>query len=264
MATSPKPRRNLADYDRPPLTEVAFGIQFEPLKGWLIPHTGQFWDRVSDSFPRCEHAPPIGDPLPIDITGFPLPRIWLINNSDDQLIQLQPGRFLFNWRHRGNVGKYPRYDELSKSFFSLLSKFSEFCDEKEFGRINILQNELTYINTLEEDEKLEFTRDNAKILKYPVWNEKNHDFLTAPSSMNWQATFQLPDKNGTLTVRANQQKRLDENTQHYLLELSARGISPTQPLDNIEDWYSLAHEWIVLGFEDITVTEAQKERWGKL
>ena len=102
MAEARVRNSDLADYDRPPVIEVVYGVMFAPLTDWKLPHTGMFWQRIFDEFPRCEHAPPIigRDDFIDPTTGLPIPRVWLLNDMDDSLVQLQSGRFLFNWRRR--------------------------------------------------------------------------------------------------------------------------------------------------------------------
>ena len=48
-----------------------------------------------------------------------------------------------------------------------------------------------------------------------------------------------------------------------VLELSARGIGKDASIDHIWQWYSLAHEWIVRGFTDLTTEEMQFAHWGR-
>jgi uncharacterized protein (TIGR04255 family) len=148
---------DLADYDRPPVIEVVYGVMFAPLKAWRLPHAGLFWQRILTEFPRCEHALPISGAEFIDpSTGLLIPRVWLINAADDRLVQLQPGRFLFNWRRREGAGPYPRYKTLSNSFFELFQEFQSFVAENRLGEIEVSGYELTYFNHVFEQENWEF------------------------------------------------------------------------------------------------------------
>ena len=171
-----KPRAhkgNLADYARPPLIEVVFGVKFAPLKDWMIPHVGAFWHQVMGAFPRCEHAPPIGDTDFVDAaTGIPLPRVWLIASEDDRLIQLQPGRFLFNWRHRKDSGSYPRYKMLSRTFFGLFRDFRSFVARQELGDTEVLEYELTYINHVLEQNGWKFPEQLGRVINRIEWQDR--------------------------------------------------------------------------------------------
>jgi len=255
---------NLPDYERPPVIEVVYGVKFAPLERWKIPHVGAFWKNVEAEFPRCEHAPPIGTVDIADVdTGFPLPRIWLINEAEDRLIQLQPGRFLFNWRSRDPEQSYPRYNNLSKIFFDLLRKFREFLDLYDLGDIDPTEYELTYINHVVEQKGWELPSQVDKIMEEFVWRENREDFLPKPSKVTWEACFNFSEGPGDLIAKLSPARRARDGTPLLVFDLSARGLPDKAPLENMENWFSHAHEWIIRGFDDLTTLDAQIELWGK-
>ena len=45
----------------------------------------------------------------------------------------------------------------------------------------------------------------------------------------------------------------------FVLDLTTRGISN----EGIQEWFDMAHEWIVRGFEDLTTSEIQEKVWKK-
>lgn len=264
MATSRRQKRNAIDYSNPPLIEVVYGVKFTPLKGWMLPHIGAFWQALLDEFPQCEHVPPIRDSDFTDpATGLPLPRVWLISATEDRLVQLQPGRFLFNWRHRAEDRAYPRYAQLSREFFELFEKFHHFVDQHDLGDMEVVEYELTYINHIAEQQGWRFPESTGKILPQLAWGSGQHGFLPHPTSASWQANFALDDEGSKLLVKLNPARRREDDKPLLILELSARGLPEGVPLDNIEGWFSRAHEWIVNGFEDLTSQTAQKQLWGR-
>lgn len=256
---------DLADYDRPPVIEVVYGAMFAPLPAWKLPHVGVFWQRIADEFPRCEHAPPItGRDDFVDLTtGLPIPRAWLISAADDRLVQLQPGRFLFNWRRREEAGPYPRYGTLSDRFFALFQKFRDFVAANQLGEIEVSDYELTYINHIFEQDGWTFPDNVGRVIDHLSWQTGRYRFLRSPLQIGWQVRFAFADGPGTLLVKLNPAKRAKDEKTLLVLELSAHGLPGEAPLDNIDKWFSCAHQWIVRGFEDITSEEAQKELWGK-
>ena len=143
---------DLPDFRTPPIIEVVCGVRFVPLQDWVIPHVGAYWHRVRDRFPRVEHAQPLPGGIEIfdSTTNIPLPRIWLINETDDRLVQLQSGRFFFNWRHRGN--DYPRFRNLYVEFCEMFNGFVEFVNENDLGDVSVEAFELTYINHVFEGD----------------------------------------------------------------------------------------------------------------
>ena len=112
----------LPDYNSPPISEVVCGISFEPLVEQKIPHYGLFWNTIREDFPNCEHAPPLIDTdKESQLTNeIPLPRVWLINKSNNLLIQLQNNRFIYNWRRLKSDDNYPRFKERSEEHTSEL------------------------------------------------------------------------------------------------------------------------------------------------
>lgn len=254
---------DLADYDRPPVIEVVYGVVFAPLKAWKLPHIGLFWQRIMNEFPRCEHAFPIPGTEFIDpVAGLPIPRAWLINDADDRLVQLQPGRFLFNWRRRERAGPYPRYETLSGQFFQLFQEFQSFVAEKRLGDIEASEYELTYINHVFEQEGWEFPNDLGRVIEHLSWKRERYRFLPQPSPLAWQAKFDFPEGPGALLVKLSP-ARHKEGKDLLTLELSARGLPDEASSDKMKRWFSHAHRWIVRGFEDLTSNEAQNALWGK-
>ena len=264
MAKTRVKNSSLADYDRPPVIEVVYGVRFAPLKGWMLPHVGAFWEQVLDEFPRCEHAPPIGDSDFFDpATGIPLPRVWLISSADDRLLQLQPGRFLYNWRHREGAGPYPRYETLSKTFFRFFEDLRNFVTKNELGDMEVLEYELTYINHIFEQEGWKFPEQIGRVVDQLAWPDQRYRFLPHPSTVSWQARFAFGEETGGLLAKLNPARHAKDDKQLLVLELSARGLPAGAPVEHMEGWFSHAHEWIVRGFEDLTSGEAQVELWGK-
>lgn len=237
---------------------------FAPLPAWKLPHVGLFWQRILEEFPRCEHAFPIPGTGFIDPSvGLPIPRAWLINDADDRLVQLQPGRFLFNWRRREGAGPYPRYETLSCRFFELLQEFQSFVAEKRLGEIEISECELTYINHVLEQEGWQFPADIGRVIEHLSWKKERYRFLPQPSPLAWQAKFEFPEGPGALLVKLSPAKHTKDGRDLLALELSARGLPAEASLDSMRHWFSHGHRWIVRGFEDLTSDEAQRALWGK-
>src|ERR1700760_930942 len=105
-------------FERQPIAEVSFGVAFLPLKELRTSHFGLFWSRLQSEFPQTVDAVPIGD-FGGDMGGmvsvpgwFPLPRVQFIHRNREQLVQLQPNRFYFNWRRLQPITAYPRFASL--------------------------------------------------------------------------------------------------------------------------------------------------------
>lgn len=249
-------------YRTPPLNEVSIGLQFEPLERLKIPHFGLFWDLIRKDFPVVEHAPPILSRKP-DVGEWPLPRVWLIDDSDTQLVQLQADRINFNWRHQEGADPYPRFHAIAPRFFHLLGEFERFLAQAEIGIVLPTVAELTYINIFERGKEWNDAQGLAGVFKDFAWAKEKPRFLPHPTNLVWGATFALPNEQGTLNARTQEGRRVTDKERVLQLELAANYPVQNISVEALKPWYELAHEWIVKGFDDLTQPEAQKTFWGK-
>lgn len=252
----------LPSYKQPPVDEVICGIRFEPLPLLKVPHIGLLWERFRKEYPITQHAMPIatGVSLPIDeTTKIPLPRVWFISKLDDELIQFQLDRFYYNWRRRGD--NYPRYPSIIEKFDSAKRQLDGFTDELQLGTIKIVECELTYINHILKGQGWESIDDLPKVTRDFTWQKQNHSFLPTPTNVTWQARFPLQDDKGWLNVKLNPGKRKTDSAEGLVLELTARSLGKEKTWESMREWFDVAHEWIVRGFEDLTAKEIQETIW---
>lgn len=247
----------LPSYKKPPVNEVVCGMRFQPLDKLRVPHIGLLWDKFRADYPIIEHAPPISSPkgeLLIDkVTGLPLPRIWFINKTGDQLIQFQFDRFYFNWRHRGQ--DYPRYNHIRNNYDSVRNTITKFFSEFNLGEIEPIEFELTYINHIPKGQIWDTMNDLPRIFSDFKWKKTQKLFLPIPEKLAWNIEFALPEHNGHLIVNLKQAIRTVDKAPLLVFELKAQGIGEKE---SVREWFDLAHEWIVRGFTDLTTPEIQK------
>ncbi len=252
----------LPSYRNPPVDEVVCGFRFERFRGLKLPHIGLLWEKFRNDFPVTEHAVPIAtdNSLPVDeATGIPLPRVWFISKADNELIQFQSDRLYYNWRHRGD--EYPRYPSIIKKFETVKSQLEVFAKELELGAIKPLECELTYINHIPAGAGWETIADLPKIIGDFAWQKEKHRFLPNPTSVAWQARFELPEHKGSLSVKLSQATRKIDGVPSLILELTARGFGEEKTDKAMRNWFDLAHEWIVRGFTELTEKEIQESIW---
>ena len=82
--------------------------------------------------------------------------MWLINDSDDFLIQVQNSRFMQNWRRR--QVPYQHFELLHEMFWENLLKFRSYLDGAGFAQPVIQQAELSYINWIPGSSLPDFFR----------------------------------------------------------------------------------------------------------
>lgn len=249
----------LPSYKNPPVNEVVCGMRFHTLDKLRIPHIGVLWDKFRQDYPFIQHAPPITSAkgeMPIDeATGLPLPRVWFINKSDDQLIQFQFDRFYFNWRRRQDV--YPRYPHVITNFESVHHTIVNFFNEFGLGELEPIEYELSYINHLPKGQEWNTIDDLPRIFSDFIWKQTTGRFLPNPLNIAWQTEFPLPGNKGRLIVSLKQAIRTEDRVPLFVFELTARGFDESAGIKTFRQWFDLAHEWIVRGFTDLTTPEVQ-------
>ena len=263
MITNQKKHVNsgkLPSYKNPPINEVVCGMRFHTPAELRIPHIGILWNKFREDYPNIQHAQPISSTkgeLLFDIaTGIPLPRVWFINKSDDQLIQFQFDRFYFNWRRRQN--DYPRYSEVIKNFKVIMHTIQAMFKQLNLGELKPVELELSYINHIPQGQGWETIDDLLMIFNDFKWKKSSKRLLSSPKKVSWDLEFDLPEQNGRMNVSLKQAVRLDDKTPLLVLELKTKGIIDTKDENVVFAWYDLAHSWIVQGFTDLTTKKIQK------
>lgn len=133
-------------FSNPPVVETVLGVQFPEIEGFRAVHFGLYWETLRDRYPelsdqprlepvreRFPRAPMIPGPRFELLQRMPPGRVWYTATSGSELIQLQPDRFLFNWRRRSPDEPYPSYETNSKTFFDEFDRFRQFCRAETYG-----------------------------------------------------------------------------------------------------------------------------------
>ncbi|MGA2678048.1 MAG: TIGR04255 family protein [Sedimentisphaerales bacterium] len=258
----------LPDYNNPPVNEVVFGVQFKKLDSFQTPHTGLLWEKLDrEKFPKCQEMPPInhvletpegtvGSPSTIELFERPpFPRLLFFNSPGDQLIQVQQDRFLRNWRKLKADDTYPRYKTLYPEFQKSWQVFNSFLSDLGWAAPVIDQYELAYVNQMPEGQGWETLSDAGNVFK-DFQCQTDQRFLPEPENISWRRIFRFPKNAGRLHV-SMRLAPTKESQRAMLLELTARGYSDQKA----DEWFAMAHEWIVKGFADLTTDSVQKALW---
>lgn len=262
-------------YQRAPIVEVSLSVQFNSLKGFLSPHAGKVWAAFEKEFPKIEQYPALAatieqtDVAPsgqiVGSMGAPTPRIWMINNSRTELIQLQPDRFIRNWRNyadaTGNL-PYPNYGALKDSFSRDQKKFFETLVELDLPEPQINQYELNYVNWVRQSGVWENHGDIHKVLRH--WNSGFADsFKGEFESAAFQITKRI-ELNGKFIARlyfsVTPMKVPGQNGMEHIYQTSTivRGFTEGP----IMDFFDMAHDNVIDVFENVFSKELQAA-WGR-
>ena len=260
----------LPSYEQPPITEVACSVLFPFLEAFLSPHVGLLWQKFQPEYPFCDDIAPIAPKVELynDQKGGPqlklsnvppLPRVWFVSEDETRIIQIQRDRFVHNWRKVDSESEYPRYNEIVNSFKGYLTTFDEFLREAELGKVQPIQYELTYVNQIPQGQAWLTLEDVGKIFPDITWRSSSSRFLSDPQSISWATIFDLPHEIGRLHTSVKPTVLNGSST--LLFELTVRGIGNYNSRETLQNWFDIAHEWIVHAFDDLTSKEIQVEIW---
>jgi uncharacterized protein (TIGR04255 family) len=266
------PDSTLPSYQRPPVNEVVCGVQFAPLAGFRSVHFGKYAEQIKPDYPKTEDRDPLvelfeGELGPqvkeeglIALPMPPLRRVFYIDASGNYLLQLQPSRFIANWRKQQDSDEYPRFNSAFSRFRQGWQTFVSFLRAEDIGIPVVNQYELTYINHILE-RATPFPEAIPDYLRFFSWREIQSLTLQSPRAATFRLQFPLPNKQGALHLTVNHGKRASDQKGVLMVDLTARG--PGRPdWSDMQEWFSVAHATIVNGFTEITTSDAH-QMWGR-
>jgi uncharacterized protein (TIGR04255 family) len=266
---------NLPEFDRPPVSEIAIGVQFAPVANFTSAHYGLFWKgHLDPSWVKAQDAPRLMPQFekfgegsasppaaPFFIQSTPQPdRILLINEDDDRILQIQGDRFHYNWRKRQR--EYPSFDKIFGEFRDYLEKFEGFLAESGLGKPLFNQWELTYFNAIRRGDLWDEPSDWAKIFPglFTTIDSSSLGLILAPPMSTLK--FEIPQRRGNLYIMGSH-SRLEDGHEALQLNFAARG--PLLPGDS--DWdlttsLNIGHSALVRAFRELASPSA-RTHWGE-
>ncbi len=266
----------LPEFDRPPVSEVALSIEFSPLERWGAAHGGLYWSRIIRDYPRTETHQPIASQIEkfgsdtwqqqpgpklkmIDPAGI---RFWFLTDDETRLIQIQRDRLIVNWRKVKGTEVYPRYEsDIRPRFKREFASFIGFVQERELGKIDVQQCDVTYVNDIPLGEGWDSLSDLPKLLGVcsPL---RPGSFLPMMETLFLQGSFEMPHNHGRFHFATQFLKRMTDEREVYQLRLTARGKPDSSSESDVLSWLDIGREWVVRGFADLTTPEAHN-LWGR-
>ena len=269
---------DLPDFSRPPVVEVVLSVQFEPLEALRSAHVGLLWSQFREGFPKLEEHGQIAHAVETFDEKHPAPKVklkvadtpsvsrsWFLNEDQTELIQVQPDRFLHNWRKITGEKPYPRYEAIRRSFRSELAEFSSVLSREGIGDLRLNQCEVTYVNHVYAGQGWESQGEVENVLK--VWKGlPEESFLPKPEDVSLRVRYLIPgadgDPIGRLHLTLQPAWKKSDGSAMYVLTLTARGAPQGEGLDGAFSFLDTGRRWIVKGFTAITTTDMH-EIWGR-
>lgn len=280
-ATAPSGRK-LVDFDAPPVIEVALCLQFEtPVVD--IGALAAFTTAVADSLPRQTSQPVlprqdeqfgVAPSVPafevaFGIAAAGLPRTWF-QGEGPWITQLQPDRLIVNWRidRPDRSLPYPGYETVRERLTDHLALLQEAVGRSGRALPAVDLVEVTYVNRIEvPDTPASYdSHPDLGVILNRVAAIEGQSFLGVPEDAQYQARWRIPSSSGEprpagrLYLIATPTLDTDRQLPIYLLNLTAR-VKPTADQGSPIAALNLAHDWVVLGFKDLT-TNGMHSAWG--
>lgn len=261
---------DLPEFDRPPVVEVAVGVQFRPIPGLSGLNLAPLQAVWRKSYPVAEEQPPLvpvieGDPqgvrqLQLSLIQAPVARQWFLSKSGSQLIQVQPDRLLVNWRTGDPPEEYPRYGHMRSVFETRSAELAAFVKAEKLGDLDVVQAELSYINAIEVD------RDDLGRADYFLkgWSGTPGHHLEPAEQVRMTLTFQIPGI-GIPPVRLYAEVTPAQRVSGepvLFFTLTVRGNPGGRGLPEALKFLDEAHGHLVRSFAELT-DEGMHEVWGR-
>jgi len=263
---------HIPSFKNPPLNEVFLGVQYDPIETFNIATYGALYDEFKENFPAVEHHMPIepyfekigGRKQPLGelsrlklepLVSAQLPRAWFINPDGRALIQVQPDRFLRNWRRHDITDKYPRYENIRAEFSNNLDTLISFYQKNEIGSLKPNQCEISYINHIKADKIHSQLND-----VFVGWSDK-YDLseIADVEDVLLNIKHTVKDSNGDfvgrLYVKVQPAFTIADDRPIFLIELTVRGRPLGEGLEGVLDFMDLGREKIVRAFTKMTTKE---------
>jgi uncharacterized protein (TIGR04255 family) len=250
------------------VVEVAMSVQFDELTAFTPAHIGLLWQIWKERYPETAYKAPLQSVVELFGTRapraelvmggseFPVGRTWYKSADGHRLVQVQPDKFVLNWRKLDTKTEYPSYDALRAVFYDELGAFLDFLADHEIGQFSATQAELTYVNQIVIEGLT-----GAGLSQYlaPWSGEQSERYLPDEEGarLSWQ--YRIDDQGkpiGRLHVQAQTGTRAADGRNVLSFQLIGRGAPTSGGVDGVLDFTDKAHEWIVRGFTSLTTKYA--------
>jgi uncharacterized protein (TIGR04255 family) len=261
---------------------VAISVQFQHVATFKTTDLGLIWEKFRDRFPRTEQQPPLPHiverkgvrPMPPQVefsvvsATEHVPRVWMVNEADTELIQIQPDHFVRNWRrHHDRAIGYPSFDALRPGFVRDLEIFLDFARAEKWSPIVPDQCEVTYINRIDPCRVWSRHSELGKVFR--GWSEGYPQLVgTAPEALQVSTKHELTDSRGEFLGRlfldiTSAFARDAPESPIFMFQLCARGRPLGDGFDGVMRFIDLGHEAIVNSFAEVTTNEMHRE-WERI
>ncbi len=262
----------LPEFWNPPIIEAVLSVEFQPIKGWGIPHFGLFWKEIRPEYPLFEVKPPlmtIARPsattrvprVQLEFIDIPGVRCWFIDESQSRLLQLQDDRLIINWRkvRKDDALRYPKYSTNREVFEREWERYKDFLKREGLGSPMVNGCEVSYINHIEKGGCWNNFDDLHKV--FTRWAPPSYESgLPSPDGVSVNLEYAMPKENLHLTLEIVTAIRHGDFREVLQFTLTARGGPDSGETEGILNWLDRAHDTVAKAFRQLT-TEQVRDTW---
>lgn len=271
-------RRRTPSFKRPPVIEVALGVQFdEPLPLRFVDY-GHVWDLYRERYPEYQEQAPLAtvvesfgdEPRPaaeqvMNAAAFPRApfRLWFSDGAAGGLVQIQQDRFVFNWRKLGDGATYPRFSWVKGQFEAEFRILLRFLEDLGVNSPTVSLCEVTYVNHILAGEGWTNHADLHAVfpsLRVPQVSVEQAAAEEADVRIRF-GMVGLDGQAGRLHLRAYPAVRTTDDAKLFVVNLNARRRPAGAGVPGVLEALHDGHDWIVFTFKDIT-SDAMHRVWG--
>lgn len=258
------------DYARPPLVEVALGVQFRALPRLRPIELASLREQWINDYPVVQEQPPLAPT--VESAGVAQPqvqlvigpstqtRLWFLRKDGAELVQIQNDRLTVNWRKADAAEQYPRYQAVRDVFRRRYDDLTAFTAARRLGTLELTQVEVNYVNAEDVEEE-----DLGRLeLVFRGWKPSRGHHLGQAKQARAAFVYSIGDVGKApvrLYVGANPAKRPNGRSA-LLFTFTVRGAPSGDGLAGALAFMDRAHDHIVRSFAELT-SDAAQQRWGK-
>ena len=252
------------------MAEVALGVQFRQLYGLraidLAPLRAQWQDEYPIVQEQAPLPPTIEGPMPsttaVQFLLGPqqMSRLWFVAKDGSLLVQVQPDRFVVNWRGLGTEAIYPRYPNVREVLVRRWSELARFVTNQGIGTLDITQAELNYINVID----LQAGQLGHLEMVLTNWRDNPLHHLGAAQEVRLGMVFDIGDI-GRQPVRmyvGTEPALRPDGTRTLFLTITVRGAPAKATFDSALEFIDGAHDHLVRSFAELT-TDSMHTKWDR-
>lgn len=280
MTAAENAATELPSYRNPPLDEVAIALQFDQIKPFALIY-GAFAEEVRQRLPQHEELEPMAvsfetfsdtplqTPSQFIVDRSAMPRAWFISEDGHRLAQIQPDRFVQNWRRKAGEGTYPRFAAVMEDLCENFRAFEKVVERENGGSLNLNQCEVSYFNVFPVQEGEGYPQAFARLFDW-LGCEKPlvlSGSVAEPELVTISRTFIIKNASSDeprarVHIVAQPAISMLTGTKVFRMSLIFRGPPPAQDWATVEAFLQEGREAIVRLFTDITSASCHKE-WGR-